>query len=79
MRKIKLLLVLIALVSFLSFGTPAATRASGYYETPPAVVFVQDRNDKMLVRHNFQYDKRIFIPGNTEKDPGFYINIPGAD
>ena len=78
MNKIKLLLAVVLLASVLSFGTPVVSRASGNVGLPPAVVFVHDRKDEMLVRHNFNFDERIFIPGNTNKDPGFYINIPGA-
>jgi hypothetical protein len=79
MNRIKLLLAVVLLASVLSFGTPVVSKASGNVGMPPAVVFVQDKNNKMLVNHNFNYDKRIFIPGNNYNDPGFYINIPGAE
>jgi hypothetical protein len=76
MNKIKILLVVVLLASVLSFGTPVVTRASENARIPPAVVFVQDKNDKMLVSHNFSSDERIFVPGDNYNDPGFYIKIP---
>jgi hypothetical protein len=76
MQKIRLLLALFVLTLILSFGTPVVTRASSNIELPPAIVFVQDRNEKMLVKHNFVFDENIFIPGGTNNDQDFYVNIP---
>lgn len=76
MKKIKLILIMIVLAFLLSFGNPVVTGASSSIILPPAIVLVQDKNNKMLVKHNFVYDQSIFVPGDTQNDPGFYVNIP---
>lgn len=76
MKNIKLLVVMLAVVSVLAIGAPSATRASDYYEMPPAIVLVQDKNDKMMLKHNFESDNGINIPWNTDVDPGFYVQAP---
>ena len=77
MKQIKFLFIIVIFAAMLAFGNPSVTGASANAGMPPAIVLVQDENNKMLVNHNFVYDTRIFVPGDTESDPEFYVNIPG--
>lgn len=77
MKTIKLLIMVVAISAALSFGSPAAVRASSVVETPPAVVFVQDKNNSMLLSHDFKYDNGMLVPvGTNNVDEGFSAQIP---
>lgn len=77
MKQIKFLLIIAIFAALLSFGNPTVSRASTDTGFPPAIILVQDENNKMLVNHNFVNDMQLFVPGDTESDPGFYVNIQG--
>lgn len=69
--------MIIIFAAMLSFGNPAVAKTTADVGLPPAIVLVQDENNKMLVNHNFKNDMQIFVPGGKHNDPGFYVNIPG--
>ena len=78
MLKIKLSLIVLALVAVLSAGTPNMAKASDAYEMPPAIVFIQDKDEKMLLKHNFVFDQGMMIPGNTDMDKEFFVEVQGS-
>lgn len=75
MQKIKLFIMVLALTSLLAVGSPARSRAEDMDGMPPATVLVQDRENKMLVKHNFVYDAGMLFPMETDVDSGFYVKV----
>lgn len=76
MIKIKLFAMALVLASMLALGNPGMTRAANVLEIPPAIVFVQDKDNRMLVKHNFKYDEGMLIPGDMDVDEGFFVSSP---
>jgi hypothetical protein len=75
MNKVKLLILMLAVTSMLSLGTPAPTRARGALEMPPSIVFVQNKGNGMLLSHNFTFDDWISVDIDDDMDDGFYVYV----
>lgn len=73
MIKIKLFIAAVVVSSMLSFGAPVVSQTVDVTQMPPAVVFVQDRNDNMILRHNFVHDNRLLVPWDNGVDKGFWV------
>lgn len=78
MNKFKVMAAVLLLCSLLIIGQSSAIRAKASESLPsvPAVVFVQDKNEKMMVSHSFENDERFYIPMGKDTDTGFYVTIP---
>ncbi|MCX7710743.1 MAG: hypothetical protein N2484_12965 [Clostridia bacterium] len=76
MRKLKIVLAVLMLSCMLVLGNPGTVSAVSRYETPPAIVLVQDRNNKMLLKHNFIFDDGMLVPGGSANDDGFWVPMP---
>lgn len=77
MKNVKIFAAATILTSLLTLSSPGAVRAEADIHTSaPAVVFVQDPDNRMLVRHHFERDEGFWVPGKTDNDPGFYVTIP---
>ena len=70
MKKIKILAAAVAISCLLALGAPAVASI----QMPPAVVFVQDEKDRIMVNHNFEGDNGLLIPWDMSGDNGFWIN-----
>jgi hypothetical protein len=81
MTRAKLIIAVMLLSSMLIMGQPAANtvKASETYSGAPAVVFVQDKKDKMLINDNFDSDNKFYVRINNGQDKGFYFTVPAAE
>ena len=70
MTKIKIAAAAAVVSSLLMLGSPALSSADA---TPPAVVFVQDEKEKMLVYHDFAGDNGLLIPWDSDVDEGIWV------
>lgn len=75
MKNFKIVLAALAIVIFLALGTSFAAEAK-HEQTPPAVVFTQDKDSRMLVKNSFTFDNGIMVDIERDIDHGFYINLP---
>lgn len=76
MKKLKIVFMILAATMLLSVGSPAIAGTQAAQSMPPAVVFTIDAGNRMLLKHNFDGDGSMYVPGKSVNDPGFYINIP---
>lgn len=78
MNKTKLILAVILISSILLIGQPAVktVTASGIFTDVPAVVFVQDKNNKMLINDGFESDNKLYVSIDHDVDIGFYFTVP---
>ena len=72
MEKVKYIAAAAGLSALLMLGSPALTSADAEIQMPPAVGFVQDENERMLVYHNFEGDNGLLIPWDTNVDEGIW-------
>jgi len=73
MKKIKLALTALILFAALAFLQPMPANADLLASVPPAMVFVKNKEDEMLLKHNFEADNGIYIPWDTSIDEGFFM------
>ena len=79
MKKIKTSAAVLLLSAVLLTGQPGIAQSirSVALQMPPAVVFIQDKNKKMLIKHSFEEDNALLIPWDLSTiDNGFYVDIP---
>ena len=76
MRTIKISILLVALTALIYLGSPSPVKAAGFYEMPPAVVFVQDGTGSMLLKHNFVFDDGMLNNNySADVDEGFSVPV----
>ena len=78
MRNIKILTIALLLGVMLTVGQPGVTRASqtDISTIPPAITLVQDKENPMLVKHNFKFDNgNLVTAGEADIDTGFFVEI----
>lgn len=75
MAAMRKLAITLTIASILALGSPSIIKASNIYEKPPAVVFIQDKDDGMLLNHNFKYDNGMLVNRNSNVDESFWVKV----